>query len=89
MSTSALNWTPDPQLVEQLMDLAQKREQSVSTLLTEAIVTYLKAQKVSEPAPSTLEADPLIGLFAGSPELATQAETILQQEITPSGWAWK
>ncbi|MBW4551154.1 MAG: hypothetical protein KME35_08605 [Aphanocapsa sp. GSE-SYN-MK-11-07L] len=89
MSTSALNWTPDPQLLEQLMDLAQKREQSVSALLTEAIVTYLKAQKVSESAPSTLEADPLIGLFAGSSELATQAETILQQEITPSGWAWK
>ncbi len=34
--------------------------------------------------------DPLIGLFAGSPDLATKSEEILQQEITEkSGWAWK
>jgi hypothetical protein len=34
--------------------------------------------------------DPLIGLFAGSPELATQAEAILQHNNQPhSGWSWK
>jgi hypothetical protein len=34
--------------------------------------------------------DPLIGLFAGSPDLATKSEEILQQEITEkSGWRWK
>jgi predicted transcriptional regulator len=89
MSTSTLDWTPEPQLVERLMELAQKRGQPLDALLTEAIVTYLNAQKVQEVAPSVLEADPLIGLFAGSPELATQSEAILQQEITQSGWTWK
>jgi hypothetical protein len=36
------------------------------------------------------ESDPLIGLFRGSPDLATQSEKILQQEIKEnSGWTWK
>lgn len=34
--------------------------------------------------------DPLVGLFAGSTDLATRSEDILQQEITEkSGWTWK
>ena len=36
------------------------------------------------------ESDPPIGLFRGSPDLATQSEKILQQEIKEnSGWTWK
>ncbi len=36
------------------------------------------------------ETDPLIGLFSGSPDLATNAENILQKSATPdSGWTWK
>lgn len=89
MTISALGWTPDPQLLEQLTDLAQKRGQSLDALLTEAIVTYLDAQRSQAPTPSNPESDPLIGLFAGSPELATQSEAILQQEMTRSGWTWK
>ncbi|MGA9379825.1 MAG: hypothetical protein WBV73_13765 [Phormidium sp.] len=42
-------------------------------------------QQVSE-----LTSDPLVGLFAGSIDLATKSEDILQQEITEkSGWTWK
>ena len=34
--------------------------------------------------------DPLVGMFAGSPDLATKSETILQEEIREkSGWTWK
>jgi len=34
--------------------------------------------------------DPLVGLFAGSPNLAMQSEEILAAEITAkSGWTWK
>jgi hypothetical protein len=34
--------------------------------------------------------DPLIGLFSGSPNLATNAEEILQQAIeAQAGWSWK
>lgn len=89
MTTSALNWTPEPKLLERLTDLARKRGESLDVLLTEAIVTYLDAQKSQEIAPLPSESDPLIGLFLGSPELATQSETILQQETTRSGWTWK
>ncbi len=36
------------------------------------------------------EDDPLIGLFAGSPDLATNSEEILQEEIKDkSGWTYK
>ncbi|MGG6263911.1 hypothetical protein ACQ4M3_10880 [Leptolyngbya sp. AN03gr2] len=33
--------------------------------------------------------DPLIGLFAGSPDLATQSEEILHHNLTTQGWTWK
>jgi predicted Zn-dependent protease with MMP-like domain len=37
-----------------------------------------------------LEKDPLIGLFSGSPDLATRSEEILEKEINQtSGWTWK
>lgn len=92
MAPSTLNWTPEPHLLEQLRSLAQKRGQSLDTVLTEAIVTYLEAQKeVQKPEELELsiESDPLIGLFSGSPDLATRSEEMLQQEITRSGWTWK
>ncbi len=39
---------------------------------------------------SITEEDPLIGLFAGSSNLAEQAEEILEQDIKQnSGWTWK
>jgi hypothetical protein len=42
------------------------------------------------PAPPPDMPDPLIGLFSGSPNLATQAEELLQQAIDPkTGWSWK
>lgn len=37
-----------------------------------------------------LEEDPLIGLIDGSPDLANNAEEILQKEIkSGSGWTWR
>ena len=34
--------------------------------------------------------DPLIGLFDGPPELASQSEEILQESVVNhSGWTWK
>lgn len=41
-------------------------------------------------APPESQSDPLIGLFSGSPTLATDAEEMLQQGLEPgSGWTWK
>jgi hypothetical protein len=92
---SILNWQPESTLIEQILRLAQQRGQSPQTILTEAVRLYLDTQ----PTPaipkdsfdvSDRQTDPLIGLFSGSPELSTQSETILEQEITPqSGWTWK
>lgn len=89
MTASALNWTPEPHLLEQLISLAQQKGQPPETLITEAIVAYLTTQSSPPSVVAIEEPDPLIGLFAGSPNLATQSEEILQQEITSSGWTWK
>jgi hypothetical protein len=52
----------------------------------ELILIY---QPTDAPSPQP-EIDPLIGLFSGSPTLATDADQILEQTITPqSGWTWK
>jgi hypothetical protein len=68
--------------------------QMPNQLANQDIELILIYQPVESPdsTPETLppEEDPLIGLFSGSPELATQAETILEQNITPnSGFTWK
>ena len=62
-------------LAGQLMQTAaQKLQVSADTTSTE-----------SEPF-----GDPLIGLFAGSPDLAERAEEILDQVVQPdSGFTWK
>jgi hypothetical protein len=86
--TSALEWTPAPHLLEKITQLAQQRGQSPELIMTEAIESYLQAQTVH--SQTQQDDDPLIGLFAGSPNLADHAEDILQQEITSaSGWTWK
>ena len=79
----------EPPLLEQVLTLAQRKGQAPEALIKEAIVTYLTTQDLQRSESPATESDPLIGLFAGSPDLATQSEEILQQEITPSGWTWK
>jgi hypothetical protein len=67
--------------------LAQKRGQTTEAIITEAVLSYLQLQAIDDNA---IDDDPLIGLFAGSPDLGTQSEDILQQSITAtSGWTWK
>jgi len=49
-----------------------------------------RANPTTEVPTASPETDPLIGLFSGSPNLATNAEDILQQSAsTDSGWTWK
>ena len=83
--SSTLQWQPEPRLLERLTHLAQQRGQSPEVIVTEAVNLYLPLQS-SQPQ----TADPLIGLFAGSSDLADRSEDILQEDITPaSGWTWK
>jgi hypothetical protein len=85
--TSQFQWNLDPNLVERLTQLAQKRGQTAESIITEAVLSYLQTQVPDE---NDVNDDPLIGLFSGSPDLATQSENILQQSITvTSGWTWK
>jgi hypothetical protein len=85
--TSQLQWNLDPNLVERLTQLAQQRGQTAESIITEAVLLYLQTQVPDE---NDVNDDPLIGLFSGSPDLATQSEDILQQSITPTfGWTWK
>jgi hypothetical protein len=82
MANSQIQWNPEPNLLERLAQLARKRGQTTESIITEAVLSYLQIQ--------ALDDDPLIGLFAGSPDLATQSEDILQRSITEtSGWTWK
>ncbi len=54
----------------------------------ESVVQSNKVEEVERLEES--QSDPLVGLFAGSPELAIRSEDILQQEIDQkSGWTWK
>jgi hypothetical protein len=80
------NWKPEQLLMEKLFALARQRGESPEVIVTEAVKQYLAATAKK----TTDDSDPLVGLFASSPDLATQSENILQQEITQrSGWTWK
>ena len=87
MKISQIKWNPEPNLLEQIAQLAQERGQTTEAIITEAVISYLQAQVLDD---NVLDNDPLIGLFSGSPDLATQSENILQQSIdNTSGWTWK
>jgi len=80
------NWKPEQLLMEKLFTLARQRGEPPEAIVTEAVKQYLAATAKK----TTDDSDPLVGLFASSPDLASQSENILQQEITQrSGWTWK
>lgn len=89
MSSSTLKWQPESNLEEQIISLSEKTGKSPEAIITEAVLVYLESRQVQKAAYHEKN-DPLIGLFSGSPDLATQSEEILQQTINPeSGWTWK
>lgn len=85
---STFNWKLEQTLLEKVINLASQRGQSPESIVSEAVRLYLETQLL-ETVDNTVS-DPLIGLFAGTPDLATNSEDILQQEMTEkSGWTWK
>ena len=69
-------------LLKPLAPLAQNPDQTTESTVSEEVISYSEIQAIDN--------DPLIGLFSGSPDLATQSEDILQQSIdSTSGWTWK
>ena len=81
-----LNWKPEQILLEKMINLAHQRGQSLETIVTEAVQLYVEAQPLET---SNIESDPLVGLFASSPDLAAKSEEILQEINEKSGWTWK
>lgn len=54
------------------------------------VLVYQPADVPEAESPSPALEDPLVGLFAGSPNLASQSEAILEQDISStSGLTWK
>ncbi len=71
-------------------ELLKQQIDHLSDLEIEQITGFIESLRSSQLRHLTANEDPLIGLFAGSPNLATQSETILQQNIhSQSGWTWK
>ena len=84
------------------MQQVQQLHQDIDSLPNEAqgllfdFVQILKkrylvsAQNLSSTIQKDVSQDPLVGLFAGSPNLAIESEEILEAEITAkSGWSCK
>ena len=78
-------WKPEPMLLKEIMAVALQQSSSPEAVINEAVKHYLELETSNQET----ESDPLVGLFASSPNLATESEEFLQQEITQAGWTWK
>lgn len=72
-----IHWKPEKSLLEKLTAIARQRGQSPEALVTEAVTLYVEAQPLET---SNIDSDPLVGLFAGPPDLAAKSEEILQPQ---------
>lgn len=76
--------TSDEQLrlLEELAALVRRR------VTSESQFSLQETQEIGVDV--SFNSDPLVGLFSGVTDLATNSEDILEQEITEkSGWTWK
>ena len=77
---STFNWNPEQTLLEKLINLASNRGQSPESIISEAVRSYLEIQSLE--TVNDAVSDPLIGLFAATPDLAINSEDILQNELS-------
>jgi plasmid stability protein len=67
--------------------------QTISNLPISSLVSLqqeVKNDMATNEKTGSIQEDPLIGLFSGSPNLAETSEEILEQEIHDNaGWSWK
>ncbi|MEL7355573.1 MAG: hypothetical protein AAFN40_03305 [Cyanobacteria bacterium J06560_6] len=80
--------------IQELLSAAQQLSLSdqirLASQLMQTASQKLQASTDTAPAESDPIEDPLIGLFAGSPDLASQSEEILSKEVQPAaGFTWK
>lgn len=82
--------------VQELLKAAQQLSVSEQIQLADEIkrlakqTPHLTTESDSALSEASAAEDPIVGLFAGSPDLATNAKDILDQEVTStSGFTWK
>lgn len=80
--------------IQELLNAAQKLSLPDQIRLASQLMQIASQKLQASADPVSIKAntaeDPLIGLFAGSPDLAERAEEILNKEIQPaSGLTWK
>jgi plasmid stability protein len=79
----------DPIVVEKLEQQADRHGRSLQAELKQILLLAISDNSHNE-VNATTQADSLIGLFSGTPDLAEKSEEILQQGIhSDSGWSWK
>lgn len=82
-----LNWKPAPNTLTKLLELSNQQQKPLEILLDEAVLQYFQLHDKELLA---VDDDPIVGLYAGSPDLSSNAEDILAAEIQPqSGWTNK
>lgn len=82
-----LSWKPDPSILKKLVALADQHQKPIEMLLDEAVQQYFQ---IHSRKPLAVDDDPIVGSYAGSPDLASRSEDILRAEIQPqSGWTIK
>jgi hypothetical protein len=79
--------------VQELINAAQQLSLTdqirLASQLMQLVVQKIQPATPSE-APVSQADDPLVGLFSGSPELASQSQETLRQEISSNaGFTWK
>jgi hypothetical protein len=82
-----------PLLQQVLNEIAQLTPEERSQLIAHVQHMQNSVETSTPPDKSSqtdvIASDPLIGLFSGSPDLATQSEEILHRDLTSQGWTWK
>ncbi len=70
-------------------NLQLKLPEQLANQEIDVVLVYQSVEPTKQPVYSFKE-DPLIGLFSGSPDLASRSEEILKEEINQTtGWTWK
>jgi hypothetical protein len=80
--------------VQELLSAAQElsfsEQVQLASQLMQTVIQNLQLSTDENPALTEVAEDPLIGLFAGSPDLSTCAKDILEKDVTSaSGFTWK
>lgn len=80
--------------IQELLNAAEQLSLSdqvqLASQLMQAAIQKLQASSAEPSPPAEPRADPLVGLYAGSPDLATRSKEILKQEVDAvSGFTWK